>query len=99
MSDDTTLMSVLNSLNDANESQRERIEILQKDSEANRLENREMRATLEAQRATLEAQQSAFAAVQSVSTKRAKLFRKNLDSDSDLSSDELDLSKPLRLEN
>ena len=89
MSDSTTLTNILNAINDANELERERIEILQKDSEANRSENRDIRATLEAQ-------QSALAALQSVSTKTAQFFGKNLNSDSDhnlSSDDELNLSK------
>ena len=87
MSNINTLLDVMTrqlaATNDANELARERIEIVQKDSEANRSENRDMRATLKAQRTTLEAQQSALAALQSVSTKTAKLLKKNLESNSD----------------
>ena len=55
-----TLASIFNALNDANEIARERIELLQKEAAANRLENLEMRVTPEAQQKLLEAQQAAI---------------------------------------
>ena len=89
-----TLASIFNILNDANELQRERIELLTKEAASNRLENQEMRVTLQAQQKALEAQNAAIAAAQATGEKMANIIKKNLTSgiDSDSSSDELTFS-------
>ena len=76
---------------------REFNELMRESMETYERDNLAMRTTLENQQTLLETQQAAIAATQATTLKTAKLLRKNLNSDSDISDDKLNFSKPGRL--